>query len=458
MWPRSLFRRFRADQRGNFVTTFALMAPLLVGVVGFGLDQWMALSMKSRLDGAADLAAISAAKAGTDYMNNNAATQSATELQQNALAAAQAAGQGAFAVNAGPAVANLASPPQVNVSYANAQFTASVTYTGQVNTAFGSLLGQTSLSLSKTATAVNGAPKFIDLIFMIDNSESMGIGATVADQQLMQSQIGCTVACHIPAPNGTQYGGDQLTLLHTLGSTAQTRMDVVRISVVNQLTQLQSSTYAGQVRVTIYEFSHGITTLVDHSTTWSDILAAANRIELASTLGTGATYSTGSLETLAQMLPSTSGDGSSSDKRAASVLLFTDGVQDNNYWMTQSCWCFSAAATWWQLPADYPITYTPTGAGWDGSIEPFYGKSCDGVKSLGYTMYSLDFQYYIDPASLGTDGRAQYINSIIPVIQSEMASCASSSNYSAVASTPAEFQTAMNRLIQQATATLRLTQ
>jgi len=455
MWLRSILRRFRADQRGNFVTTFALMAPLLVGVVGFGLDQWMALSMKSRLDGAADLAAISAAKAGTDYMNNNAATQSATELQQNALAAAQAAGQGAFAVNAGPAAANLASPPQVTVSYANSQFTASVSYTGQLNTAFGSLLGQTSLSLSKTAIAVNGAPKFIDLVFLIDNSESMGIGATVADQQLMQSQIGCTFACHIPAPNGNPLGGDELTVLHNLGSTAQTRMDVVRTSVVNQLNLLQSTTYSGQVQVSIYEFSHGITTLVDHSTKWSEIMSAANSIELATSVGTGGTFSTNAVETLANMLPS-AGDGSSSSSRSGAVLIFTDGVQDNEYWTDVHCWCFSG---YYGVPSDYIISYPNT---FNDSvaehIEPFDSSSCAGFAPLNYAVYSLDFEYFIDTSTLGADPRAKFINGIKPAIQSNMAACASSPNNAAVASTPTEFQTAMNRLIQQATSTLRLTQ
>jgi hypothetical protein len=70
-----LWRRFRADRRGNIAMIAALSILGLVGSAGLGIDYYNALAAKTRLDLASDAAAIAAINAAQSYIEANSATQ-----------------------------------------------------------------------------------------------------------------------------------------------------------------------------------------------------------------------------------------------------------------------------------------------------------------------------------------------------------------------------------------------
>jgi len=66
-----LVRRFRADQRGNMVTMFALASLPLVGAVGAAVDYSRANSIKTAMQAASDSTALMLAKTISSGSLNN---------------------------------------------------------------------------------------------------------------------------------------------------------------------------------------------------------------------------------------------------------------------------------------------------------------------------------------------------------------------------------------------------
>ncbi len=70
-----LFKSFIKDQRGNFALVIAVCAPILIGAVGLCLDYFLYFDQKSRLQQAADIAALASVKeislAGTNFSKSN---------------------------------------------------------------------------------------------------------------------------------------------------------------------------------------------------------------------------------------------------------------------------------------------------------------------------------------------------------------------------------------------------
>ena len=58
--PLSLLKRFARDRSANVTLLFGLSLIPMIGVAGLGVDYGIALSAKSKLDNAADTAAIAA--------------------------------------------------------------------------------------------------------------------------------------------------------------------------------------------------------------------------------------------------------------------------------------------------------------------------------------------------------------------------------------------------------------
>ena len=77
-----LWRRFRADRRGNIAMIAALSILGLVGSAGLGIDYYNALAAKTRLDLASDAAEIAAINAAQSYIEANSATQTDPALSR----------------------------------------------------------------------------------------------------------------------------------------------------------------------------------------------------------------------------------------------------------------------------------------------------------------------------------------------------------------------------------------
>ena len=458
---------FLRDASGNFAIIFAFAALPLMLLIGIGIDYFHDLSLKARLEEAADAAALAAANTATAFVKNNSATESGTQLTNDAIAAGVAQGLRAFTANIGVAATEMtAFTPVISVTpttIVNGNektngFQSSVQYASQFNTAFGPLVGVNQFPLAGVSKATAAFPAYMDLYFLIDASGSMGIGATDADQAAMlASPANCTVACHSPwqdwrngnvlLPQGTY------PAVRAIQPAVTLRIDVVRQAVINELKVLRDSpnTFPGQFRVAIYEFSNGLQKVFDLSSNLDGAIAAAANIDVIGAAGQGGTYATFSLGQLAQTLPSP-GDGSSSTSRLGSVLLFTDGIQNDS----------SPTANGGEIDAcsfaSNFTPYSPTSA-CEWKIQGFNSADCGPIKSQGYTMYTLDFIYYTTPATVATDARYAFIaNTLNPSVQRNMADCATSAANAVYAMTPADFDNALAALISQVLANVHLTQ
>jgi len=186
----SLLRRLRRDRGGNVTTLYALLAPILVFGTGAAIDYGRAAQMHSKLNAAADAAALAAL---TPSM-----------LQQNATTA-QAAAVSLFQglTNGIPTLSG--TQVQVTVSSGSNPLVRNVTvnYTTSVATLFAAVLRRNSLQVSGSSMATAQIPPNIDFYLLLDNSPSMALPATTAGITQMQSltakqdsNAGCAFACH----------------------------------------------------------------------------------------------------------------------------------------------------------------------------------------------------------------------------------------------------------------------
>ena len=82
-----------------------------------GVDYYVALSDKSRLDTAADAAALEAVNTAKAYYAANSAAQSGATLESNTIAAGIARGTKAFDANVGSVVLAGSVVPQITMTY-----------------------------------------------------------------------------------------------------------------------------------------------------------------------------------------------------------------------------------------------------------------------------------------------------------------------------------------------------
>jgi Flp pilus assembly protein TadG len=183
--------RLLRNRRGNVAMMYALVAPVLVFAGGAAIDYGRTAQIHTKLNAAADAAAL-AALTPTMLQQSNQTAQDASKSMFNGLT------EGIPGLTVGAT--------QVTVSVTNVANTlirnVSVTYSTSVNTIFAQVLGKSALSVSGSSQASAQAPPNIDFYVLLDNSPSMALPATQAGitsmQSLTQNQTtgGCAFACH----------------------------------------------------------------------------------------------------------------------------------------------------------------------------------------------------------------------------------------------------------------------
>ena len=84
------------------------------------------------------------------------------------------------------------------VAKSGSTVTSTVTFSATINTMFLGLIGKTALTMTGTSKATASMPLYIDFYLLLDNSPSMGVGATPATYQKMVNNTSdkCAFACH----------------------------------------------------------------------------------------------------------------------------------------------------------------------------------------------------------------------------------------------------------------------
>lgn len=404
-------QRFWRNTSGNFGIISAFVAVPLLGAAGLAIDVADALEVRMELYNAADAAAVgsvaekSAALAASLGMGADGDIEVA---KQEALAL--------FRSQLPEKLKDMNVQVSVNVKRLNKTFTSEVNFSATVPTTFMAVLGRTSIDVSGTAHAEYQTGSFIDFYMLLDNTPSMGVGATDADVNMLQNHTGdsCAFACHTTAENITN---NNYTLARSLGVTL--RIDVVR-QATQALTQKAKDTrvFSNQFKMAVYTFGAKaevakLTTVSELSADMDKVRSYAENIDLMTIpyQGYNNDQQTSFDDALTQMntIVPKAGTGVSDTDRSKVVFFVSDGVGDS---AKPKCTKATTNGTRCQEPID--ISY------------------CKTLKDRGVTIASLYTTYRPLPKN-------SWYNSWIKPFQGEIATrmeaCASPGMYFEVSPT-----------------------
>ncbi|MCP4618515.1 MAG: pilus assembly protein [Bradyrhizobium sp.] len=275
------FTAFKRDKRGNIAVTFALACVPVISAVGCAVDYSMAMKMKSKLQAAADAASVgSVAKLSPAFIAAGSMTS------DGPIPAGTTDATNIFTANMTGVAGYTLRGLNITVNKAGSVITTNVQYTVDFPVMFLSVIGTSKVTLTGASTATATMPLYADFYLLLDNSPSMGVGATAADVATMVANTPdkCAFACHDTANANNYYN-----LAKSLGVT--TRIDVLR-SATQQLmdTAANSQTYSSQFRMAIYDFggsagNAGLRNLFNLSSSLSSAKAAAGNIDLMTVNG-----------------------------------------------------------------------------------------------------------------------------------------------------------------------------
>ncbi|HEY7242640.1 MAG TPA: pilus assembly protein TadG-related protein [Xanthobacteraceae bacterium] len=401
--------RFMRDTSGGFAPLFGLALIPIVYAAGIAVDYSMANKAKAKLDAIADTAALVAVNHHA-MSSDDAAAQTAAQNTFNALAA------GLKNVTVG----------KVNVSIADAMArTVTVSYNATTPTLFMGMTGLSTLNLSGQATAESGVSTYIDFYLLLDNTPSMGVGATPGDVATMVNNTPdqCAFACHDLNNTSNYYN-----LAKKLNVTM--RIDVVR-SATQQLTDTATSTanLPNQYRMAIYTFGASsatakLTTIAALTSDLKSAKTAAGNIDLMTVQGQNQlndedTNYNGIMPAVDAAVPAS---GAGTQTAPQKVLFFvTDGVADENL-------------------------------SGNRVIEPIDSSLCSSMKSRGVKIAILYTTYLPLPTNSFYN---QHVKPFVSNIGPSLQSCASPGLYFEVSPTQG-ISDAMTALFQKAVTSARL--
>jgi Flp pilus assembly protein TadG len=261
--------RLLRNRRGNVSMMYALVAPVLVFGGGAAIDYGRAAQIHTKLNAAADAAALAAL---TPAM-----------LQQTATVA-QAAAVNMFngLTENLPGLTANATQVTVTVTVGATPLTRNVTvsYSSSVNTIFAQVLRVNTLPVSGISEANAQAPPNIDFYVLLDNSPSMALPATAAGitqmQNLTTKQItgGCAFACHQASTNAnSDTEGNPCTdgTTPTLSSPPPSTTTGSNYCATKHGTQIDNYQLARNNNITLRldELNTGVSTLLQTASTTS---------------------------------------------------------------------------------------------------------------------------------------------------------------------------------------------
>lgn len=347
---KTLICRFRRDRKANIAVITALTMVPIVFLLGMTLDFTQALRKKEQLDAAADAAAIAAVRPAMLMQSDTVALDTATAIFMSVA-------------NSLPGLVAIPTPT-ITVTDVGLQRTVSVSYNAASLNNFPKVLqNSASWPISGSATALAASAPNMNWYLLMDDSPSMGIGATLTDinnlitataptKQPASSSQNCGFACH--ETNISHDGGTKDNLTIARNNNVTLRIDLVT-NAVNQLlntwTNCPQSGISGGVmqcmsalnnttyKAALYTFDTGLNTLATLTTPTSagtqvsDIALMSvlyqNCVTSSSCNTDYGTDIAGALSNLNSSMPNPGlGSNSPGDTPQEVVFLVTDGVED----------------------------------------------------------------------------------------------------------------------------------
>lgn len=259
-------KKFFCDSRGVIAPLFGLMLVVLTPAIGISVDYGNALRLRSDLDGAADAATLAVVKR---------AQEAFAAGDEDWRKSAVNAGTAIFENNVNGKSRSLKiNDVKIKVSRNNNSFAAALKYSATHQPAFMQIFGRKEVELSNRVSANSAIANYIDVHLLIDASASMGIGATLEDQEtLVQTTGGCALACH----------HDETSWAKARQSRAKLRIDYVRDAVRQFIRNLEEQGKSkNRVRISIHLFQNDIRQIFATSSDLEEAYAAAEKIDLLS--------------------------------------------------------------------------------------------------------------------------------------------------------------------------------
>ena len=471
--------RFARDCKANVAVIFAIVLVPIIFLLGMTLDFSQALRKKEQLDAAADAAAI-------------AAVRPAMLMQSDTVAADTA---NAIFMSVANSVSGLAATPTPTITVTDVGLgrTVSVSYNAASLNNFPKVLrNSASWPISGTATSQASAAPNMNWYLLLDDSPSMGIGASLTDinnlitatapaNQVVSSSQNCGFACHENTPSANcsskspcPKAVDNLSIAHANNITL--RIDLlanalnqlfiawtgcpqtsITTGVMQCMAALNNTTY----KAALYTFDVSLNTLqtlttpatagtqisniklmpVDHQ---NCVVAGACNTDYGTDIA-------GALTSLNSIMPTPGlGSNAKGDTPQEVVFLVTDGVED-------------------KISATCPQA-TKTGfAGSSRCQQPLDMTACTTIKNRGIKIAILYTEYLqlinMGPKQNITD--SWYMSWVDPydepdpktgTIAQNLQACASPGFYSSVATGGDITQALTNLFIKVASSTASLTQ
>lgn len=416
--PQQCLRRagqFRHSAGGN-VTLFACVGMLaLIGCAGAAIDYVRLNREETILSAAADAAALAAVSSAKTSEENG---------KSGAVESGVKAGEQAWAVNIAESAVSAGTKPTISVTRDSGGWTARVTYDAKAATSFMSVLGVKSMRLAGSSKASGGgtskAAEFWDLHLVVDNSNSMNLGATPADMAGMRTNFNCEFACHTP-PNPFASGPSLTAMMGGTPDDAhyagfRLRIDVVMDAVDSLMTAIGSWSNGNKVRVQLWGLNNTVDSLVGLTGKLKDVSDAAivTPVESTSIGDTDFAAAMAKLDTEVGK----SGSGSSPVDPRKAVFIVTDGMHDSR--TKTSNW----VSTW---NSNHFI----------GTMDPAF---CQVLKDKGVTIGVLYIDYYTP------SGYTYVTNPVINDLKPQLQACASAGLFYN-ATTPEGITAALNDMI-----------
>lgn len=434
-YRKSLFSLTR-DKRGNVLMLTGLSIIPLVGAVGIGIDYSRAARLQTKLNAAADAAALAAVSQPMMVKTDDEAKAYATAVFNQ---------QASTERDAVYDPANLA----INITHSGSISTdrvVSVTYSAQSRNYFGSFLGSAYTVVGGQSKANATRAPNIDFYMTLDTSPSMALPTTTAGiAQMVSATGGCAFACHQTTLNSEYLidGSGNKISYYTYAKTHNIplRTDLVPLGVAD-LTQVAKDAAQNNhavYRMALANFDYKYYSIIgspgDLDTVKARVSDAKllpycsnnNRVCGVSDNDTATDFTTAFNGALG-VLPTVAGNGTNDpgDTPQAILFLITDGMRDENN-------------------GGRKMGPIPTG-------------QCDTIKARGVRIAILYTKYLPESASDSwsqTNVRAPYLDPTDKITPA-LTTCASPGLLYTV-STDGDISASLAALFRQAIATAHLT-
>jgi hypothetical protein len=420
----------------------ALLLVPIIGVAGLAIDITNALSVKAKLQGAGDAAALAAIAGSSPGM------QAAFAMQgDGTIPIAESDAKAFFRAQLQNVTGYTVDSIDAKIVKSGKSITSIVNFRATIPTYLSQIIGHSVVGAAGHATATYEVATYRNFYLLLDNTPSMGVAATPADIKKMVNATPdqCAFACHIAQqqPDGSylEDKSDYYHLAKQLGVT--TRIDVVA-EATKQLLETATQDRGNNTslyRMGVYTFGKDATNpqLYEVVAPTTDLSTAAttakNNVQLMTIPYQG--YNDDqitSFDTAMAQLGSKmgfAGDGNSPATPQKIVFMVSDGVGDSAK----------------------PATCTKPLADATRCQEPIDTSACDALKKQGYTIAVL----YTTYLPLPTNGwYNQWISPFQNEIGTRMKACASPGLYFEVSPTQG-ISDAMTALFKKIVSMPRLT-